>query len=97
MTTYKLFIDDIRDCPEGFVLARSIEDARDIVSQYGFPIFISLDHDLGPDSTIMEFLHWLAGNYYDEGAPQYLVHSANPVGRANIIAFMTSWDKSLSL
>lgn len=103
--TYKLFIDDVREPTEGgacwwksdYIVARNVKEAIEIITEKGYPQHMSLDHDLGEDETVMEFLHWLAGNYYEEGPPDYVVHSANPIGRDNIIAFMNSWDKSLNL
>lgn len=48
------------------------------------------------DHTVMTFLKWLATVYWHPGMdiPEYAIHSQNPVGRANIKAFMDSWAKS---
>jgi hypothetical protein len=94
--SYKLYIDDLRDCPEGFILARSSRDAMTIVELRGMPEFISFDHDLGGEDSAMVFLKWLA-NTFDEPAFNYTVHSANPVGKENIISFIESWKKSLHM
>lgn len=43
----KLFIDDIRDAPNGWTLARSISEAVNIVRRYPLDItHISFDHDI---------------------------------------------------
>jgi len=45
--TMKLFVDDIRDAPEGWVLARTISEAITILRMYGLEItHVSLDHDI---------------------------------------------------
>ena len=91
---YKLYLDDLRDCPSGYVLARSSAEAIDILKEKGMPSLISFDHDLGNDEdTAMVFLKWLSANY-DE-VPAYFVHSANPIGALNIISYVESWKKSL--
>jgi hypothetical protein len=43
---WKLFLDDCRDAPEGWVLARSVKIAEDLVLANGFPVAISFDHDM---------------------------------------------------
>ena len=46
---WQLFLDDIRNPPtrENFVIARTAQEAKDLVMQKGCPIYISFDHDLG--------------------------------------------------
>ena len=99
-----LFLDDERDVPKDYtgnnwVVCRSSEEAKSMVLEYGPPARMSLDHDLGYDDTSMVFLKWLANEYCVENdknqVPEYVVHSANPVGTKNIISFLESWKKSL--
>jgi hypothetical protein len=103
MTGYILYLDDERTPPDdSYVLARTFEDAKAIVLELGLPSFMSLDHDLGLDSAgntvdVMSFVNWLSENYYEEGPPDWHVHSANPQGRDNLNAKLRSWKKSLSL
>ena len=95
--SWNLYLDDERMASKErpYMLARTVAEARDFVNALGPPRFMSLDHDLGGASTTMDFLKWLVQNLGDVGAiPDYQVHSANPVGRDNIIAFMESWKKS---
>lgn len=107
--TYKLYIDDIRNPPDGtWVVARSVDAAISYVLEYGFPRFISFDHDLGlklrarDDQAIIlvaeeedteapsgyDFAKWLVNEDIEhgwmDGGFDYQVHSANPVGAANI-------------
>lgn len=95
---YKMFIDDIRQPPPGeWVVARSSNEALAYIQTNGMPAFISFDHDLGEDDTTMVFLRKLVDFVWngDDFPPAYEVHSANPVGAKNIIAFMESWKRSL--
>lgn len=94
----KLYLDDLRAPPPDFVLARSSEQAIQICKNQ-MPKFMSLDHDLGGIDTAMIFLKRLVDEAWDKTSdpPEYYVHSANPVGKLNIISFMESWKRSLLL
>jgi hypothetical protein len=101
----KLWIDDQLDdpntpnrhTPEGFLGARSTDEAITLVEQHGLPEFMDLDHDLGGDDRVMIFLRWLSDRYPEGPVPKYRVHSENCVGRPAIESYMSSWVKSLSL
>ena len=82
--------------PENYVGAASSEQAILFVKKYGPPYLMNLDHDLSDNDNAMIFLKWLSENYYDQ-IPGYIVHSANPVGKNNIISYMESWRKSFEL
>ncbi|WP_312880012.1 cyclic-phosphate processing receiver domain-containing protein [Paenibacillus phytorum] len=43
-----LYLDDIRDCPEGFILASNFEEAIQAFQNHEIDL-LSLDHDLGED------------------------------------------------
>lgn len=101
-----LFLDDLRNpmdagyknsTADRFLIARSTREAIEYVREYGMPKAMSLDHDLGGSDTAMVFLRWLANDWWDGAMipPEYHIHSANPVGRLNIAAFMSSWHRSL--
>lgn len=98
--TWKLFLDDqIHDpetprrwTPVGFLGAASSREAISLVEKFGPPELMSLDHDLGESDRAIDFLKWLADHCDDP--PQYLIHSANPVGRENLRSFMESWIRS---
>jgi hypothetical protein len=95
----KLFLDDLR-APPGpeYVVARSTDEALTL-AQERWPSFMSLDHDLGGEDTTMVFLRRLVNEVWDGSlpVPEYTVHSANPVGRLNIIAFLESWKRSVPM
>jgi len=89
--TYKLFIDDLRDpVTDDWVVARSSEQAIEVVRNRGLPVEIAFDHDLGGDDTTMKFINWLPDYFasrVDWSFPKdfkYTIHSQNPVGAANI-------------
>jgi len=100
--TWKLFLDDVREPTiPGYTIARSSAMAVVLcVQREELPSFMSLDHDLGESDTTMIFLKELYYLWEKMGSdstkvPLYVVHSANPVGTKNIIAYMESWRKSL--
>lgn len=90
----KLYLDDIRTAPEGFILFRP----------HDLPMFyhlakhaevISMDHDLGLDPEGKEYPNGdmvlrkleeqaCRGHIWTSSVPQILIHSANPVGRQNM-------------
>lgn len=88
--TYKLYLDDIREPKQaGYVVVRNFYEAANYVTEHGFPSYISFDHDLGEDKlTGYDFAKWLVEYDLRHGLMpadfDYNVHSANPVGAANI-------------
>jgi hypothetical protein len=104
---WKLWLDDQaydpdtpnRHSPGEFVAATSTAEALTLILVRGLPEFIDFDHDLGGDDTAMRLLRWLERNFYlDTLKPfDYQIHSANPIGAANIISFMDSWKKIYEL
>lgn len=102
----KLYLDDVRDLPdESFDLARSYDEAVLFVKENGIPPFISFDHDLGVDEnekllpTGFDFAKWLVEMDMDNiyKFPEnfsFNVHSANPVGKANIEGYLNNYLKS---
>lgn len=105
--TYNLFLDDqindpecpARHPPPGYVGARSSFHAILLINLFGMPQCMSLDHDLGKDGlgnedNAMEFLKQLVEKGFKPPS-NYMVHSANPIGKQNIISYIESWRKSL--
>jgi hypothetical protein len=79
-------------------LARSSEEAKSIVLLNGCPSVVSFDHDLGGDDTAMDFIKWLIEMDMDDKDVipndfMYFIHSANPVGSANIDGILKSYMK----
>jgi hypothetical protein len=87
---YKLYLDDLRKPRgKGWVVVRSYDEAVAYVEENGFPQAVSLDHDLGAGTkTGMDFARYLVEKDLDSNSMpdnfEYNIHSANPVGRANI-------------
>lgn len=83
--------------PSKFRIARSSKEAVKACRDFGFPAFISFDHDLGGDDTAMRFLDWLIMTDLDSGFTAFPegfsfdIHSQNPVGRDNIRGRLESY------
>jgi hypothetical protein len=88
LPTMRVWLDDMRDAPEGWVHVRSPDEAITLLST-GEVIELSLDHDLGlfteeREDTGYDVLAWLErqvadGRLHPPGT--ITVHSANPVAR----------------
>ena len=96
----KLYLDDIRNPKsEGWIVARSYKEFVDSISNHGLPEEISFDHDLGENSeTGYDCAKWLCDYCWTNGLPipTWNVHSANPVGRDNIVAILQNFEKKLN-
>lgn len=85
-----LWLDDVRPAPAGWAHARSVNDAKALLSA-GEVTHASFDHDLGDysgdggDGT--RLTDWLAETgHWPTGGVR--VHSSNPVGVATMLATM---------
>lgn len=82
-----LYVDDLRNIPDGFIGARTYEEAVSYLSSQTVNI-ISLDHDLGsyPDGTIRktgyDLVKWICENGIS--IEKIFIHTDNPVGRENM-------------
>jgi hypothetical protein len=85
----KVWLDDVREAPDGWVHVTTPEEAIDLLLS-GEVEEVSLDHDLGlatPDAerTGYHVLAWLekavATGAWVQPIPMIGIHSANPVGR----------------
>lgn len=92
----KLYIDDIREAPEGWTLVRTISEAVNFIARYFNEIKeISIDHDISfevrvngiyrpfpsPDS-FEAVAHFIGLSWRDAlyTTPKITIHSANPDG-----------------
>ena len=102
--TYTLYLDDVRDPQDTYqnqdtgswVVCRGYDEAVQEMTQRGWPSMVSFDHDLGDGvPTGMDFARYLVEqDMASDGMPngfRYAVHSANPVGRDNIIGLLTGY------
>ncbi|WP_347880808.1 cyclic-phosphate processing receiver domain-containing protein [Paraburkholderia sp. BCC1876] len=93
-----LFIDDLRDAPsEEWMVARSSSEAIALAKERRCPARVSFDHDLGGDDTAMVVARWLVDTDLDCSGRfipdhfNFSVHSANPVGAANIQGLLAAY------
>jgi hypothetical protein len=104
---YKVYLDDERTPNDKtWIVVRNYNQFIQKMSELGFDNIdiISFDHDLG-DATIEEktgydAAKWMVNEYlecYDNTIhfPQVYVHSANPIGSANIIGYVNGFLKHI--
>lgn len=85
----RLFVDDVRPAPEGYIWALSVTTAKNDILRYermNEPLeLLDIDHDAGEyaqyGGDYIRLLDWL-----EETGRDYPIHihSANPVGVANM-------------
>lgn len=78
----KLWIDDIRPAPDGFIWCKSVNQAKAAITAYEHQyscdnILIDLDND-GDD--YFKILDWLEGKNIVDTGYFFKIHSKNPVG-----------------
>lgn len=82
-----LYVDDLRDCPEGYVVARDMDEAIKFLEEYEIDV-MSLDHDLGEDSegNLLPTGYDLVKYFCENGlyVNKIYIHTDNGVGRANM-------------
>lgn len=82
-----LYLDDLRDCPDGFVIARTIDEAKYYFDNFQIGI-LSLDHDLGVDEqgNLLPTGYDLVKYICEKGlrAEKIYIHTDNSVGRQNM-------------
>lgn len=82
----KLYVDDLRKCPEGWVLAKNIAEAIPYI-RLGQVAMLSLDHDLGEENGVLLPTGYdLVKQFCENGweVKEIYLHTANPVGRENM-------------
>lgn len=87
MGKINIYVDDLRDCPDGFVVARNYTDAVVLLRENEVGV-LSLDHDLGldPNDELANTGYDLVKTLCYEGlrADSIYIHTDNPVGRDNM-------------
>lgn len=82
-----LYVDDLRDCPSGFVVARTFQEAIQLLENHEVDM-LSLDHDLGEDlqGNLLPTGYDLVKYICEKGlrANKIYLHTDNPVGRENM-------------
>lgn len=96
MKTINLYLDDLRDCPIGFSIARTVTECKDYFKKYKINI-LSLDHDLGVDEngillqTGYDFVKYFCENGLY--AKKIYLHTDNIVGKMNMYETLLSAQK----
>lgn len=93
MEKINVFLDDLRKCPSGFVLAKNTYELIDLFDKNDIKI-LSLDHDLGLDEsgnllpTGYDFVKYFCENglFVEE----IYLHTDNVVGRENMYQTLLS-------
>lgn len=102
--TWNLWLDDTRNPlytlnSQEWTIARTYQEAVDLVKKLGFPRYVSFDHDLGIVDGVEEngadFAHWLVEYDLDHNQMPadftFFVHSANPQGSINISSLLNNY------
>ena len=85
----KIWLDDLRPVPNGYMGAKSVNEAMALIQQAEAKRdvieLLDLDHDLGDyyhdGGDAIKLLDWLVER---ETFYPVAIHTANPVGRANM-------------
>lgn len=87
MKQIKIFLDDLRDAPEGWTIIRTAAECiRFMDANKDSIIAVSLDHDLGTDMSGYDVAKHMAE--YGIFPLEIRVHSMNPVGAQNIVQLL---------
>ncbi|WP_160036937.1 cyclic-phosphate processing receiver domain-containing protein [Paenibacillus sp. An7] len=82
-----VYLDDLRDCPEGFIVARTFDEAVELFKTNPINV-LTLDHDLGVDAEGNELKNGydFVKYFCEHGlrASKIYHHTDNPVGRKNM-------------
>lgn len=93
----KLYLDDVRPIPEGYIGVRTYTSFVAYITDNGLPDFISFDHDLGLQESGYDCAKWLVEFCLDHNLelPGFEVHSQNPVGKENIRSLLQNFNKHM--
>lgn len=82
----KLYLDDLRTTPNGFIRVYNYDDFINYINRNGLPDFISFEHDLGLGKTGYDCAKFLVDYclHNELKITEFTVHSQNPVGKENI-------------
>ena len=93
----KLWIDDTRPAPNGYIWVKSVEAAKTAIWHYEHNmtddnILIDLDHDAGDyvskGGDYIKLLDWLEAKGIVDTGYSFHIHSMNPVGVQNMRAII---------
>lgn len=92
----KIWLDDERKSPSGFIHFHSVNEVIDFIDTSGYTAFyLDLDHDLGEYANdggdAIKLIYWLIEHGYNENTYytfKFNLHTMNPVGRENMKAMI---------
>ncbi len=95
----KIYLDDIRIEPENFDIRVETGEELIRILKTEKVDFLSLDHDLGEGMTGYDVALFIEEAAYNDSLSriEWAIHSANPVGRWNIMLAMKNADKFWTL
>lgn len=87
--SYKIYVDDLRPVPQGYIGTKSVYETISLIEyieEHGGTVeCLDLDHDLGDYARLggdaIKILDYLV---MEEKYYPIKIHTANPVGRANM-------------
>lgn len=91
---WNLWLDDVRDCPRGWLHSKSVNAAIALIEENGLPGYASLDHDLGDyawdGGDGINLIDYMVANecFPTQGIR---VHSSNPVGVKRMLASIDTY------
>ncbi len=97
MRTTRIWLDDIRPAPTGYIHVHSVNEAKDLILLCEFMernVELDLDHDLGDyawdGGDAIKLVLWMAETerYY-----AIKLHTANPIGAENMAAIIRRYWK----
>ena len=97
MNKIKLYVDDERQAPNGWVNVKSAEMAIKLLKE-GRVEELSLDHDLGRKKTGYDIVLWMERAVMEgsfELPNKIIIHTANPVGRQKMAAAINTMLKRM--
>jgi hypothetical protein len=94
----RIWLDDIHPMPSHFDVHCKTAAMANRYIQRGECTFISLDHDLGPEEAgtgyeVAKLIEELTMTGLLKKRIGWVIHSANPVGRANMEAALKNADR----
>lgn len=97
----RIFIDDIREAPEGWHSCKTVAEAiRTIATMGGQIKEISLDFDDGTRNTF-EPVAWFIKEYWTvragKNSPKIIIHTGNPGGAAKLADILQGFELSRQL
>jgi len=83
----KIWLDDLRKPPQGYIWCQSVNQAINTIMNYGIPEVIDFDHDAGDfacdGGDFIRLMDWMEESSI---ACKIKIHTMNPVGRQQMIA-----------